>query len=302
MTMTVLATGECRNTTLLASSMALVLTFLQVASPDCVAAQEHAPVIGYVVKLTGKWAYLEPMARRTELVKGATLREGGRLRPLERGSVITVGLLDGTTCTSSRVSDEPAAPPDLCPSPLTTIIKPPPAFLQRLGRALTMFFSSEEGYVPALSRAGEHGHLSDAVVMLKAGTLDISTVLANMPEGKHQFLLQRRTPALQPAGRHWNTLQTLWVSKPKVGGTAFVPAPGLAVGLYRLVEVASGSGDPTDVDAWILLTAPGPYPAATEEFRAAQTLARGWESKLDAGFSRGWLRAYLECLADSGPS
>ena len=132
--------------------------------------------------------------------------------------------------------------------------------------------------------------LSDAVLQLDRGRLDLAPAFANQKSGRYsvQFLsIGDRRWKSDPFSVDWDPARS--------NATA---VPGLERGLHALVlfDADDASSSPL-MDAWVLITNPDEYSKVASAFKAASDQTAKWGTSVTPDTKQRFLRANLDYLA-----
>lgn len=144
-----------------------------------------------------------------------------------------------------------------------------------------------EKYMIASSR-GIDDALSDAVVSVSAGQIDLRDVFHDMSAGKYFLTFSSVDAATTPS-------QPLPVTYAK-GQSLTIPANQMHEGLYK-VTLVDAQGEPAGSDAWILVASSTTYPSKSAAYERAVNDSRKLPEEMDPAATRALLRVYLESLA-----
>jgi hypothetical protein len=144
-----------------------------------------------------------------------------------------------------------------------------------------------EKYMIASSR-GIDDELSDALVSLNGGQIELRDVFHGMSSGKYYLAFSSIDVATTPS-------QPLPVTYAK-GLSLTIPANQIHEGLYRIALV-DAQGEPAGSDAWILVASAATYPSKSAAYERAVNDSRKLPEEMDPAATRALLRAYLESLA-----
>lgn len=164
-----------------------------------------------------------------------------------------------------------------------------PSTYQELSAGFKKLWSGEsERYMVASSR-GIEADLTDAVVQLQNGQVELSAAFRTMPAGKYfvEFL------PVNDAHARPSPVPVV-VAK---GQKASAPAPSLGPGLYEILLVDE-KGEPAGSDAWILAANSATYATKAADYQKAEAESAKLPPEMDPSATRAVLRAYLESLSE----
>jgi hypothetical protein len=144
-----------------------------------------------------------------------------------------------------------------------------------------------EKYMIASSR-GIDDELSDAVVSLIGGQIELRDVFRDMSSGKYYLTFSSVDSATTPS-------QPLPVTYAK-GQSLTIPANQIHEGIYK-VTLVEAQGEPAGSDAWILVASSAAYPSKSAAYERAVNDSRKLPEEMDPAATRALLRVYLESLA-----
>ena len=250
-------------------------------------------VVGFVLEKQGTW----------QLTGGTrNLAEGERLAARSRltnpspadGDRISVVNLNGDLivrirCKSGTCNACPGQS-DACYDPIPPLPEPKAA-PSILGTMLHSVMELVNGKPDRYSVHRVRGHaLSDAVVRLDRGRVDLGPVYAGQESGRYKIQF------VSIGDRRWKSDPVSFDWDPARGsGTA---VPRLERGLYALVQFdADDASSSPLMEAWVLVTNPDEYPKATSAFKAASDQTAKWGTSVTPDTKQRFLRAHLDYLA-----
>lgn len=172
-------------------------------------------------------------------------------------------------------------------------LQPAPSILARVAEALKPYFKdgdTEQRFIAAESR-GADGDLDEAVLLLRAGEVDLSPSLRDMAAGTYRL---RFEPLARGGGKPARPFRIAW--KPHTA--AVVTLPGMEAGLVRIAQLDPGTDQPTDNKAWVLLSTSDDYARRAAAFQEVLDATSTWTDELSRSAARAVLRAWLQALAD----
>lgn len=151
---------------------------------------------------------------------------------------------------------------------------------------------SAQLFVSPVSR-GLEPELSDSVVLLQAGKLDLSEPLRDLPAGTYEIRMESlSTREASAAGQAQLTVAVTW----REGGKAWIDAPdSFRPALYKAAEIDAGKSRVTQ--AWILVADEKHFDGLHAQFVKAKESVANWPDTVDARAPRTVLRAYLDALS-----
>lgn len=235
--------------------------------------------VGYVVEIEGNWV----LNGSNALSLGEKLPAAGSIRrqSSSRDDRITIADMRGNVlepvsrnCGNGNCSGVITLPRQARASSLWNV-----AF----DTVMEAIWGSPNRYSAHRSRSGE---ISDGVVKLTDGKIDLSSVLKIQGD---QHLRWRVISQKEDSAAEW--------TKPvKLEKTALVS--GFQPGLYEINLVRSNGGNYEPVaSAWILVATAADYEKAQASFRAAQELTKTWGDKVRPESMQLFLQASLDNLA-----
>ena len=238
--------------------------------------------VGYVADYKGTWV----LDGSKTLTWGSELPAGGSIRRRSSASE------DFITIVSMRAKLLPDASRNCASGNCSGVITLP---AKEPSNALLGVVGAVFGSIAETVRATPHrkrrvesrgGDLSEAVVNLVAGKIDLSNVLKMQGE---QYLRWRRGYLKEDSAADW--------TKPiKLEKTALVS--GFQPGLYEISLVRSnGSNFEPVASAWILVATPAHYETMRASFLKVQELTREWGDQVRPETTRLFLQATLDTLA-----
>jgi len=249
-------------------------------------------VVGFVLEKHGTWRLKDG----PDLTEGARLNAGGlliNLKPAE-GDHIAVVNLNGDLILRIRCNSQKcnacSGKSDACYDPIPALPQPKQS-VSVFGTVLESVMELVKGRPERYSVHRVRGHaLSDAVLRLDQGRVDIGPVFAGQESGRH------RIQFVSLADRRWKSDPFSFDWDPARGNATAVP--GLDRGLYALVLFDGNSGDSSPLmEAWVLLANPDEYPKAASAFKAASEQAAKWGENVSRDTTQRFLRANLDYLA-----
>lgn len=266
----------------------LTLSALLLIAPSIQAQQQH---IGYVIDMEGRWlAGVNPVR---ELRKGDQLRARDVIRiesPTPYDYIVIAGFNEDIIARRycSNAGD--------CNRPLR-LRRPAESSNSILGAILGSVMGllrGEPGRYVALGQRGDE--LSEGVVLIKDGRVDLNTVFAG--HGGEQYYLRLRAiaPSGKPSANSWiGPIVFNW----EPGKSSPVAIQGIEPGLYELALLERSDNEymPTGSSAWILASGPREYRRLSLSFRRAVKLTRKWGKAITPEAARSFLRADLDHLA-----
>ena len=131
--------------------------------------------------------------------------------------------------------------------------QPASSLLARVAEALRPYFThgeSAQTFVAAESR-GVEGDLSEAVLLLRAGEVDLAPALKDLWSGTYRLRFEPMIAGAAPG----KPFRVEW--KPK--SAAVAAPPGLKPGLAKIAFLDPGTNQPTNNKAWVLVSTPDEY-------------------------------------------
>ncbi|MGH8581661.1 MAG: hypothetical protein ACREWG_02505 [Gammaproteobacteria bacterium] len=237
--------------------------------------------VGFVLSVTGSW-----LLNNTEKIAvGRAVRPGDSLRAEAATGHpnIVISLYNG------KVKCCPNASQRDCTSPISIPdIQHPPTSLARAWDAIQALFGSSEGSRFTLAHAiSRGGTLSETVLKLGAGRIDLGPLLAGLDAGAYEL-------AFEPAVVADNDKRSGITMRVTLNAVVQYDASGLMPGLYRVTKGGSGS------DAWVLIASADKYEALIAEFDKVSEITSAWQTDVKVADKRRVLRAWLYHLASSG--
>jgi len=170
----------------------------------------------------------------------------------------------------------------------------------RVMSALWSFWqtSNPERVEHGISRAPVKVPLQDAVVLLKNGSVDLSSPFKLVREGRYMVRLKSLAghevvndgPTLDPVVCEWD---------PK--NPSSLQVNELVPGLYELTIFApspiTGNLVPTTDRAWLLISRPDIYERNLSSFNDAVAITKEWGQEVDRSAVQSFLREYLDYLS-----
>lgn len=144
-----------------------------------------------------------------------------------------------------------------------------------------------EKYMIASSR-GIDDELSDAVVSLNGGQMELRDVFHDMSGGKYFLMFSSVDSASNPS-------QPVPVTYVK-GQSVTIAANQIHEGLYK-VTLVDAQGGPAGSDAWVLVASAATYASKSAAYEHAVSDSRKLPEEMDPAATRALLRVYLESLA-----
>ena len=251
-------------------------------------------VVGFVLEKQGTW---QLAGGTTDLAEGTRLPARGRLvnKTPTDGDRISVVNLNGDLIVRIRCKSGTCAAcssnSDACYDPIAPLPEPKPA-PSMLGTMLHSVMELVNGKPDRYSvhRVRGPAPLSDAVLQLDRGRLDLAPAFAYQKSGRYriQFLsIGDRRRKSDPFSVDWHPARS--------NATA---VPGLERGLHALLlfDADDASGSPL-MDAWVLLTNPDEYSRVASAFKAASDQTAKWGTSITPDTKQRFLRAHLDYLA-----
>ncbi len=235
--------------------------------------------VGYVVGIKGTWI----LNGSNTLSLWEKIPAGGSIRRQSSSGDdrLTIADMRGSLLESASRDCAKAG----CSSAITLSRQAPASSMWNVAFDTVMeaIWGSPNRYSAHRSRSGE---ISDGVVKLTDGKIDLSSVLRTQGE---QYLRWRVISQKEDSGAQWTTPL-------KLGKTAFVP--GFQSGLYEINLVRSNGGNFEPVaTAWILVATPADYEKTQASFQAAQELTKKWGGNVKPETVQQYLQASLDNLA-----
>jgi hypothetical protein len=197
-------------------------------------------------------------------------------------------------CEKANLGGTPTCavgPREACAVDLRTLGKKPgiPAAVRAyIFEAMVRVVSAQpEKYMVAGSRGAE-AELADAVVPLESGQIDVQAIFRDMSPDTYYVELA----PLESASFSGPPSRVTYTK----GQAARFEARGVRVGLYKLALVTE-KGEPGDSDCWILVAAGPQYTERAAAYQQAVRESAKLPEEMDAGATRGLLRAYMEALS-----
>ncbi len=251
-------------------------------------------IVGFVLEKQGTWQIKD---EPKDLAEGQRLAAGGQLvnASPKDGDWITVVNLNGELivrirCTSGTCK-ACSGESDACYDPIPAL----PASKQApslVGTVLESVMELVSGKPDRYSVHRVRGHaLSDAVLRVDQGRLDLGPVFATQESGRY------RIQFLSIGDRRWKSDPVSFDWDPTRGHPTAVP--GLDRGLHALVlfDADDASGSPL-MEAWVLITNPEEYPKVASAFKAASDQTAKWGTSVTPDTKQRFLRANLDYLAN----
>jgi hypothetical protein len=251
--------------------------------------------VGMVIDASGDWVLGENQVIR----KGRGLPPGGAIhrRSSSDADYIVIAGPNGKVIIDKRCSTAGA-----CDRPivLPKAAAPDQSISGRVMSALWGFWptSNPERVEHGISRAPVKVPLQDAVVLLKNGSVDLSSPFKLVREGRYMVRLKSLAgnvtvndlAPVDPFVYEWDPKNpsSLRVNE-------LVPA------LYELTIFApspiTGNLVPTADRAWLLISRPGTYEKNLSSFNDAVAITKEWGREVDRSAGQSFLREYLDYLS-----
>lgn len=249
-------------------------------------AEEAKRPVGFVLSVTGSW-----LLNNTEKIAvGRAVHPGDSLRAEASAghANIVVPLYSG------KVERCPSASHRDCTSPISIRdIHQPPASFGRAWDAIRALFGTSEGSRFALAHTISRGFtLSEAILRLDQGRIDLSPLLAGLDPGAYE--LKFEPEAMADNDQRAAATLRVTVREGSTGGMMLLEAGAIEPSLYRVTKVG------TKADAWVLIASSDKYEALAAEFSGASAITSAWQSDVKMADKRRVLRAWLYHLASSG--
>lgn len=170
--------------------------------------------------------------------------------------------------------------------------QPGPGILARVAEALRPYFTHGEAaqtFIAAESR-GVEGDLNEAVLLLRAGEVDLAPALKDLWSGTYRLRFEPLTAGAAPG----KPFRVEW--KPK--SAAVAAPPGLKPGLAKIAFLDPGTNQPTNNKAWVLVSTPDDYESRAASFQSMLEATATWTDELSRPASRAVLRVWLQAMAD----
>ncbi len=175
-----------------------------------------------------------------------------------------------------------------------TPVKSVSATFSRFFSLISVEFSREPTmYIAAVSRGVGDVELSDCVLELKAGRVDLGTAFGESPGGTYPIAftgLAAITIATDSVPVNW---------QPGTPALAIVPAAFSKRGLVKIAILDSEGGYRSS--AWALVSPSATYLKDEAQFQEGLNIVRTWPGGEGGQSSRSALRAYLRAIADGQP-
>jgi hypothetical protein len=186
---------------------------------------------------------------------------------------------------------KPETEDNLCHEALNDLDKKkgaPTSFTRDIRDAFTRVTMGQPGKYMIAGSRGVEDELTDAVVPLANGQVDLSAVFRDMSSGKYYLAFS----AVDAVAAQSSPASIVYTK----GQPVMIPAPGLHSGLYR-VSLVDAKGEPAGSDAWILLSAASDYSAKSGAYERAVSDSKELPEEMDPATTRALLRAFLESLS-----
>lgn len=248
---------------------------------------------GFVLDIpAGEWFLSEDGKPPQKIKRGQALPFGAKLRAQSPSATITIILRDGEKidCLGSQSKE--------CrlPSAVKSTSHAKDALQGVIVAVMNLFSSQPTRYASTISRGNR---LQDAVVRLANDKIDLSPVFENT--SKDEYLLRFR-----PITRDRTTTRSGSLTRVPFSWDPDHASPatirGIQPGLYGVSvwDPHLGEEESTPDEAWILVCGPSEYEKTAASWQQAVELTRTWGNDVRPLSVRGFLRAYLEALAEQG--
>jgi hypothetical protein len=211
------------------------------------------------------------------------------------GDSITVVDLNGDLILKVRCQNKQCLAcspnPEACQDPIPALpgAKPTPSLLNTVMHSVMELVKGKPARYSVHRVRGQA--LTDAVVRLDQGRVDLAPVFTNQKKGRYKV----RFAAAESGGRTWKTdpVSVEW----DPARDSAVAVSGLESGLYSLVLLESESSDGSPVDTWVLVASPDDYPKIASAFADISEQTAKWGTSVRRDTAQGFLRASLDYLA-----
>lgn len=245
--------------------------------------------VGYVLDLSGDW-FLNGHSR---LNKGSSLSAGSTIStnsPSDRSNYIVISdrrgnIISRRDCSKKGECNTPINLPQAQSTSVATTI---------IDLVMSIWGSNDDKYVPLISKGAD---LHEAVLKFDTNQTDLSTVFKDFDAGdyyvKFEPLTQKKISVnnkpVGPLAFKWDAAKPVPLS-----------ANGLNYGLYRLILLKARGRElkATGADAWVLVSDASRYDEVSNSFGEAVRLTEQWGEQVSPDAARGFLRAYLDLLAN----
>ena len=240
-----------------------------------------------VFSLTGNWSQVGPGSQRKPLhwMQPVFARDGDLVGAIDSELVLKTGggklfpfkcdrdTMKRTSCVVSLKDVEVKASDS--------------GFFKDVSEAFARLTTHQpEKYMIASSR-GIDDELSDAVVALNGGQVDLRDVFRDMSAGQYYLTFSSVDSATSPSPP-----VPLTYTK---GQSLSIPAHDLHEGLYKF-SLVDAHGQPAGSDAWVLVASAAAYPSKSAAYDHAVSDSRKLPEEMDPAATRALLRVYLESL------
>jgi hypothetical protein len=265
------------------------------------ASDQQAQVL--VVSVTGDWKQIAPGGNTQATIRfGQTLNAGGGCLFGKEGAVVLKYSTPASDalypCPCEKPNNASAAsacnygPRDYCAVDLRTLNAKKgffSAFASDISDTVSRLLSRQPDKYMVASSRGLESELSDAVVPLQSGRVDLSAAFREMDTGSYYV-------TFSAVGSAASSARAPIALAYKKGQPAVVGASSLQPGVYDL-SLVDAKGQPVGSDSWVLVAGPTDYATKTAAFEKAVSASSKLPEEMDPGATRGVLRAYLESLA-----
>jgi hypothetical protein len=168
------------------------------------------------------------------------------------------------------------------------------ANFSRFFSLISIEFSREPTmYIAAVSRGVGEAELSDCVLELKAGRVDLGPAFGDSPEGAYPIAFT----GVAATNIASDSVPVKW--QPGAPALAPVPSAFSKRGLVKIAILDPEGGYRSS--AWALLSPPAAYAKDEAQFQEGLNIVKNWPGGEGGQSSRSALRAYLRAIADGLP-
>ena len=272
----------------------LLFLFLTMNAGDPSQAQTKKPAVEpfqckecLVVGITGRWYQLDSNSEKsTELHFGQAITASCVVGH-EAGSSLAVTFSGHPFAFKCDGKPEPPCRQPILEKCAIHVVPPPDkSFVVSLVTAIGAVFSDPERYITPVSR-GLEPHLSDSVLLLSDGKIDLAPALQDMNPGKYELQMESLSADKKPQER----FQAVWTGT----GPALQAGSGIAPGLYRLAQLNAQS-ESVEPAAWVLVEGRDRFTSDSSGLRATEDEIQSWPDEVDPRTPPAVRRAYLESL------
>jgi len=245
-----------------------------------------APSEGVVLGITGEWHVKSHPGPRVAF--GDPISENDTLEGAQNASVVISWPADSKRFY--RKCDAPKCEVNLADP--ANQAQPAPGILARVAEALKPYFTHGESatkFVAAESRGAE-GDLAEAVLLLRAGLVDLAPALKDLVPGAYRLRFEPLTAGAAPG----KSFRVDW----KPNNRAVETPPGIQPGMCRLAFLDPGTNQPTNNRAWVLVSTPDDYGPRATSFKNMLEATSTWTDELSKPAARSVLRVWLQTMAD----